>query len=336
MEKNWLLICLIASLASHSSLSTPNSHIFEHPSGGRVVHERGAGIAYRIWPSAHFLLDFLVHNKSIWNSKIDLTDPSKTHLLELGAGVGLVGICCAAQLHVKSVTLTDVVLEPLFRSVEVNDPQIRSRIRVERLGWGEPLPSFLLSSNKSPQDESEDKSENFIPGQLLIVASDVVYWESLAAPLADTLQMLCSKPGGAVAYLSQRKRDWRTERRFFTRLLRQRGLVAEVVAQANCVELDAEAQDGEARILLASDLASSGGADRSTDDAAVETWNTRIYKISLASPVEAEASETAAAPEDSPPAGPRPFGGRDHSKPHKEKKKPSKVPPRQQKTGRRK
>ena len=312
--------------------------------GGKVVHERGAGIAWRIWPSAHFLLDFLVNNGTIWKNLPESNDTARTHLLELGAGVGLVGICCAAQLPLQRVTLTDIDLDPLIRSVEANDEHVRSRIKVERLGWGEPLPPFLSSSDLNLQIANSNDGQCAMTGattdRLLVVASDVVYWESLAAPLADSIRMLCTRPGGAVVYISHRKRDWRTERRFFTRLLRQRGLLAEVVAQAHCIELGAEAQDGEARILLASDAAAaaaSAGAAGAVEDADT-AWNTRVYKITLARQGELVAGVPPGYCEIDPEQARgqlKEQSPRAQNRPAKEKKKRGRVPPRQEKTGRR-
>ncbi len=306
-----------------------------------MLHERGAGIAWRIWPSAHYLLDFIVRNQSVWRDEQGPKDPARTHVLELGAGVGLVGICCAAQLPVGRVTLTDVVLEPLVRSVEANDVQVRSRLHVERLSWGEPLPEFLEPPATSDTDNGETS--------LLVVASDCVYWESLAAPLADTLSLLCAR--GAVAYIAQRKRDWRTERRFFTRLLRQRGLQAEVVSQAMCVELEADVQAGEARIhsVPIADSAAAGtpdpaagAGDGDVQDAA--EWNTRIYKVTRMPEWDLAGSEAAGRQPGADRSGSRGLdrldgavyggGGEAAGGGRKEKKKRGKVPPRQQKNGR--
>ena len=50
-----------------------------------VVHERGRGIAWRIWPGAHVLLDWLESNKADW-----CLNPC--HCVEIGAGVGLVAL----------------------------------------------------------------------------------------------------------------------------------------------------------------------------------------------------------------------------------------------------
>jgi predicted nicotinamide N-methyase len=313
-----------------------------------VVHERGAGIAWRIWPSAHYLLDFIVRNQSVWEDDQGPKDPARTHILELGAGVGLVGICCAAQLHVGRVTLTDLVLEPLVRSVEANEVQVRRRLSVERLSWGEPLPQFL-----EPPAASQENAD--AENHLLVVASDCVYWESLAAPLADTLHRLCAR--GAVAYIAQRKRDWRTERRFFTRLLRQRGLRAEVVSQAMCVELEADAQAGEARIHSVPAPApaapaglpdsAAAGSEGEAQDAA--EWNTRIYKVTQVPTVDPAGDGGPAVAGRQPGAGQpvsgwpeRPESAGDGAggaaavggRKAKEKKKRGKVPPRQQKNGR--
>ena len=329
-------LCALYFSVIMSSLPGHQLHVFKHDAGGTVVHERGAGIAWRIWPSAHYLLHFLVNNRSVWEDETGLIDIKSTHMLELGAGVGLVGICCASQLPIGRVTLTDIVLEHLTRSVEANEDHIRSRLRVERLEWGKPLPSFLddvasRSGDFSAVQDNIDGS-HLLAGKLLVVASDVVYWESLAIPLADTLRQLCTRPGGAVAYIAQRKRDWRTERRFFTRTLRQCGLRAEVVSQAHCVELEAEAQAGEARILVASGAPSGDAADAAPpgdDGPDPAEWNTRIYKITLAPPSDGESDGSRGADRRTAHGG-----SAGERRPAKEKQKRGRVPPRQQKSGR--
>ena len=58
----------------------------------RCVHERGRGIAFRIWPGAQFLVKYFTEDpegKALFAGKTPF-------VLELGSGTGLVGLVLAA------------------------------------------------------------------------------------------------------------------------------------------------------------------------------------------------------------------------------------------------
>ena len=61
------------------------------------------------------------------------------------------------------------------RNTEIN-PALSSRVAVKNLAWG---------------TDDADEVRNTVPYDVILVA-DCVYWESLYAPLMDTLKVLAS------------------------------------------------------------------------------------------------------------------------------------------------
>merc|ERR1719331_1715627 len=59
----------------------------------RCVHERGRGIAFRIWPGAQFLVKYFTEDPA--GRKV-LAGGKPPFVLELGAGTGLCGLVLAA------------------------------------------------------------------------------------------------------------------------------------------------------------------------------------------------------------------------------------------------
>jgi predicted nicotinamide N-methyase len=215
-----------------------------------VVHERGRGIAWRIWPGAHVLLDWLEKNPSEW-----LSHPC--HCIEIGAGVGLVGVVCAG-LGSDLVTLTDLPeeLPALDRSVASNKDELKKRLRVMPLSFGnmEEIKEIVTSSPNG--------------SNLVVVGSELIYWETLFVPIAETLRELVVNNKG-VAFLGYRKRVWKTEKRFFTKVLKQFGLEAEVKGQWLAIEEDGSSQKTDGNVVYTECL----GEEESDE------WNTRVYKI---------------------------------------------------------
>ena len=232
----------------------PTDHHTYHRGSVSVVHERGRGIAWRIWPGAHVLIDWLEKHKSEWDMST---------VVEIGAGVGLVGIVCAQ--FAQQVVLTDLPeeLPALVRSVESNCLDIQEKLCVRPLGFGD------VEMARSVAAQSTRKS-------LVIVGSELIYWESLFEPIAQTLKTFIYE-FGAVCYIGYRIRVWKTEKRFFTKILSQFGLEAEVVGQWRAVETDTGSQLSEGLVRIEEE----------------GEWNTRVYrilkkKISPLNPLDAE------------------------------------------------
>jgi predicted nicotinamide N-methyase len=218
-----------------------------------VVHERGRGIAWRIWPAAHVLIDWMEKNQRRWCKNI-------THCIEIGAGVGLVGIAAAA-LGSDSVTITDLPeeLAAIRRSVDCNEDVLKSTVNVEALRFGN-VQDMQAMINTIPTKT-----------RIVILASDIVYWESLFIPIAETLSFF-AKERNAVSYIGYKIRHWKTEKRFFTKILSQYNLHAEVVFEGLIEEDDLMSQTSSGTVHYKN--------DENTSEQNENSWNTRVYKIS--------------------------------------------------------
>ena len=217
-----------------------------------VVHERGRGIAWRIWPAAHVLIDWMEKNQQRWCK-------NTTHCIEIGAGVGLVGIAATA-LGSDSVTITDLPdeLVAIQRSVDVNEEEVRKKIEVRSLHFGNIDEMRAAISSIHPKT------------RIVILASDIVYWESLFVPIAETLRFFATERN-AVAFIGYKIRHWKTEKRFFTKILAQYNLIAEVVFEGWIEEDDLQSQVSTGSVHY--------GNDENKRDTNEPSWNTRVYKI---------------------------------------------------------
>ncbi len=243
-------------------MDVPSHHVYRRESEEyelpikaiSVVHERGRGIAWRIWPAAHVLIDWMEKNQRRW------CKTKSTHCIEIGAGVGLVGIAAAA-LGSDSVTITDLPeeLAAIQRSVDVNDEEVRKRIDIKSLHFGniEEMRASIAHINSKTR--------------IVILASDIVYWESLFVPIAETLKFF-STERTAVAFIGYKIRHWKTEKRFFTKILSQYNLQAEVVFEGWIEEDDLQSQTSSGSVHYGTD-------ENSHRDPNESPWNTRVYKI---------------------------------------------------------
>ncbi|CAE8585170.1 unnamed protein product, partial [Polarella glacialis] len=163
------------------------------------------GIGFQVWRAAGALCHHLA---------LEASDLTGRKVLELGAGCGLVGICCG---HLGAdVTLTDQasVLPILRHNVQQNELPAESpgSLRVHALHWGCDVSQEL----PLPRE-----------GFDLIVGSDLTYFEHLHEALLLTLLQLVRSPGTEVLLAHTRRREeferWldRFEVFFETRLLRE-------------------------------------------------------------------------------------------------------------------
>uniref|UniRef100_A0A183CME4 FAM86 domain-containing protein n=1 Tax=Globodera pallida TaxID=36090 RepID=A0A183CME4_GLOPA len=124
------------------------------------------------WQASSVLANFLFHPSHCG------TFSAVSHVLELGAGCGLAGISFAASNAMAKVTLTDAhpsVLCQLRGNVALNFDCAKSKtaaVSVEYLDWTD------YERNSLPQDVD------------LIIASDVVFDQSLFRPFAALLRHL--------------------------------------------------------------------------------------------------------------------------------------------------
>ena len=141
------------------------------------------------------------------------------HVLEVGAGTGLVGIA-AGLLSAREVTITDLpfLLPRMRANVARNAAALKHAgcaggVRALALDWTAAVPADVAA---------------LLPGVRLVLASDVVWVDELLEPLASTLRVLmrAAAPGAAVL-LSYQERSRATTARLFG-LLRESFVVEEV------------------------------------------------------------------------------------------------------------
>eukprot|EP00445_Apocalathium_hangoei_P071137 CAMPEP_0204142262 /NCGR_PEP_ID=MMETSP0361-20130328/19896_1 /ASSEMBLY_ACC=CAM_ASM_000343 /TAXON_ID=268821 /ORGANISM="Scrippsiella Hangoei, Strain SHTV-5" /LENGTH=314 /DNA_ID=CAMNT_0051096083 /DNA_START=1 /DNA_END=941 /DNA_ORIENTATION=- len=192
----------------------------------------GAGVAStRISPDAVALLDWLRGAAGDYLGKdtssrvvLPAGDGEGLLLLELGCGVGVVGLTCAALKPRARLVLTDApeVLSLADRSIASNDHDLAARCIARPLPFGD---EGALREVLAEMDYSSGRDSG--SAHLLAIGAGIFYWECVFVPLAKTLEDICSAGGRAL--LGYFRRDWKVERRLWTKLLPQHGLNVEVL-----------------------------------------------------------------------------------------------------------
>jgi predicted nicotinamide N-methyase len=144
------------------------------------VVNAGLGTGLNVWDGSIALAKYLESRSDLVENKI---------ILELGAGTGLVGIA-AAMLGARQVVVTDLEysLVNLQRNILLNQqPDENSNnhllpIEANVLDWFHPEDFELWT----------DKIRNSIWTPDIILASDVVWVDSLVEPLVQTLTYICT------------------------------------------------------------------------------------------------------------------------------------------------
>ncbi|CAM9326309.1 unnamed protein product, partial [Phaeothamnion confervicola] len=165
------------------------------------------GIAFQVWPAASLLCRFLDDQPEALGGK----PLSQLKILELGAGVGLVGLHLAAR-GACEVVLTDLpeVVPLLAANAMLNfSPDAETAVAGgdlrHRGGW---ISAAALTWGAPAAWQDDVRFANCD----VVVAADCVYWESLFVPLLDTLSWFTA--GGATVILAHVRR-WKRDARFF-------------------------------------------------------------------------------------------------------------------------
>lgn len=129
-----------------------------------------------VWPACYQLVDYLKKNTKIFMNKT---------ILELGCGLGLLGLNCLQICEPKKYIFTDShmkVLSQLNANIQYNsDSNNNTSIIVERLDWNDLEDCSLLSK------ESKDLEID------IILASDIIFDPELMPALVNTLDFLWKK-----------------------------------------------------------------------------------------------------------------------------------------------
>jgi len=148
----------------------------------------------RTWPAAPFMADYLVQNWARTSAA------ACKHVLELGAGCGLLGLTLAQLPGVKNVIMTDHdpgTLVLIREGIARNQASLREGARCEAalVEWGGEVDACLLPKPGLGQEEGTEEAP-----VLLIVGSDLIYSVDVVASLFET-----------VAGVLRRRREGRRE-----------------------------------------------------------------------------------------------------------------------------
>lgn len=217
-----------------------------------VVDIPGAGVAaLRVSPDAVAMLRWLDGNP-------EALPQGPVLLLELGCGAGLLGLACATMRPEATLVLTDVapILPYAERSVAANEA-------LSGRALARPLPFGDVAALDAVLAEFEQRP-------VVALGAGIFYWECVYEPLLDSLVQLCHGAHQGTALLGYFRRDWKVERRLWTKLMPQRGLAAEVLWEGEVDEPD--------------DASAFAPACTRTPG----EWNARVYRVFAEAPSAAE------------------------------------------------
>ncbi|CAJ1930633.1 unnamed protein product [Cylindrotheca closterium] len=142
-----------------------------------------------IWKASEYLCHYIVKHKD--DEAMDLsmkksTAKDKRRVLELGAGLGLVGILAHRIASPQcEVILTDgdsEALPHLRENVDENKDEQKGQVLCQQLIWGEETSLEFLELQKKEKFD-------------VILASDIVYSPVIIKPLWETIQILLEPNG---------------------------------------------------------------------------------------------------------------------------------------------
>ena len=220
-----------------------------------LLEDTGDSIARHLWDGSQALASHL-------DALISLAAPAaplpllehlivsatyrRLHVLELGCGVGTVGISLAQSVPDIEVVLTD--LEEVRELVEANVRRMKaamsSRVRFEALDWEEPVPSVITARTTD-----------------LILVSECTYNTSTLPALVSTLTTLTTRSPKALIVVATKRRH-ESELDFFD-LMQNAGFI----------------EDGRTQIPLPG-LAGTGYADTASE-VGVYVFRGREHRLSL-------------------------------------------------------
>lgn len=183
--------------------------VFSVPVFVKEKPNTGLGTGLTVWDGAVVLSKYLEY------SGLPISGKS---VLEVGAGTGLVGVV-ASVLGASHVVLTDLdyCLANLQETVEANKPNLKGRVETKELDWFSPEEFWGNNDTSSSADAAagagavEERggaggaaaipaapsslsttSSASVPD--IILGADVVWVDSLIAPLVRTLKVLTDRP----------------------------------------------------------------------------------------------------------------------------------------------
>lgn len=178
---------------------------------------RQFGIAGRIWEATYLLIKYLSRNTEEvgFDPPCSLFDFSKSrHIVELGAGAGVVGIHLALQLAKEdtlgcksSIVLTDLdnVLPLLDRNIARSDLNSQNNVVITSaaLPWGSQSHAIALQKSLAEKRITH------------IICSDLVYFPELLTPLLRTLVHLTNEVSSPEVIIGYKLRSYTKEEAFW-------------------------------------------------------------------------------------------------------------------------
>ena len=216
-------------LCDHGSVEGCTEHRFLHRDDRVVLHQdRMKGIAFQLWPAAVQMCQYLetsfayvlkcvgdVQNRRDVDVILSSTDiraykPPHVNVLELGAGIGLVGIF-ASILFGKDDISAHVIITDLPEAMIIIDRNIQANSDCNT--FNRKTAALPLPWGDVPAAEAVLAEFGQAPAPLLVLLADCVYWEHLFAILYDTLHHLATHRNAVI--LMSHTRRWKKDNKFF-------------------------------------------------------------------------------------------------------------------------
>ncbi|KAK6437185.1 hypothetical protein LTR95_006620 [Oleoguttula sp. CCFEE 5521] len=182
-----------------------------------LIEESGDSIARHLWDGSQVLAELIDETISLQTSSSPLplleyvlisATYRRMNVLELGCGVGTVGLSIAQSIPDTDIVLTDLadVQELVEANIARLKPAINSKVSFAPLDWGAPVP-------KEVQSRSHD----------LIVVSECTYNTATLPALISTLLALLVRSPKAVIVVATKRRH--PDEAVFFELMQNAGLV---------------------------------------------------------------------------------------------------------------
>jgi protein-lysine N-methyltransferase EEF2KMT len=185
-----------------------------------TIKEHAASISHgttglKVWQASIELSEFVLANKKLLEGQT---------VLELGAGLGLLGLVAAKEIDLKRIYMSDChpeVLNILVENIKINfnqsseqlpddEPTIRLRMKTDQ---------FELGVLQLPWEDCEELQVFDKCGTPdVLLAADVVYDSSIFEPLLNVVNMIFSKNENLLFILCCTLRDPETLTSFLTLL----------------------------------------------------------------------------------------------------------------------
>jgi hypothetical protein len=218
------------------------------------------GIAHQLWPAAGYLCDYLLSHPDILFDESNIDEQSilannPVQVIELGAGLGLTGIYLAAYFNqpaaqrsvgpsVAKVNVTCTDIAEAIPGISENIMLNQATLDTERLSLEDEKKTTLCAYAQElfwGNDEHVHRlmlrlqQENPCRSPV-VIAADVVYWESLFVPLLQTIALLCNEYDCDVVIAHVKR--WKKDSKFFA-LCKKHNLIVTILEEQILRERDA-------------------------------------------------------------------------------------------------